>query len=144
MDDKDLWRLFNKSVHSVKPLDSHSWLDADLTMPQMKILFTLNHKGGQAISSLADMLGVKVPNITFIIHNLEEKGLVSRNRSKSDRRIVIARLTDKGSRLTEKLMRTKSDLFIKALSRMSNRDKRALGRGLGALEKASNVNRKGE
>jgi len=136
MNDKDLWKLYCKTIHSVQATNSSVWAKTALTMPQIKIMFILAHRGEINVSSIAQSLNVRVPNVTFIVDHLEEQKLVARRRSKSDRRQVMIALTNKGRQLIDKFSRAKLESFQKAIAKMSNQDKEALCQGLQALEKA--------
>ena len=72
-----------------------------LTTPQFGILEALYHLGPLSLGDLAGKLLVTGGNVTYIMDRLEDQGLVTRDRSESDRRIVRARLTVKGYELIE-------------------------------------------
>jgi len=67
-----------------------------LTPPQFGILEALYHLGPLSLGDLASKLLVTGGNVTYVMDRLEEQGLVYRERSPSDRRIIQAKLTDKG------------------------------------------------
>jgi DNA-binding MarR family transcriptional regulator len=136
MDNKDLWKLYHKTIHKLRGLDSRVWTETDLTMPQIKIMFILGHRGELNVSSIADILRVRVPNVTFILDNLKEHGFITRKRDQKDRRQVIITLTERGHQAIHKLTEAKSESFNKALSRMNDQDKGALWQGLQALDQA--------
>ena len=134
--DENLWKLYHKTACCFRGYNSKTWNRTDVTMPQMKVLFTLAHKGELTVSSIAKALRVKAPNITFILDRLEEQELVSRTRSREDRRLVSINLISKGQKLIDELMREKYESFQKVLEKMTGEEKKALLRGLQALEKA--------
>jgi len=68
----------------------------DLTTPQFGVLEALYHLGPITLGDLADKLLVTGGNITYVMDRLEEQGLVYRQRSPEDRRVVQAKLTDAG------------------------------------------------
>lgn len=70
-----------------------------LTTPQFGILEALHHLGSLSLGDLADKLLVTGGNITYVMDRLEERGLVERDRSTEDRRVVMARLTPAGREL---------------------------------------------
>ncbi len=72
-----------------------------LTTPQFGILEALHHLGPLTLGELANKLLVTGGNITYIMDRLEDQGLVVRDRSRTDRRIVRARLTSAGEELIE-------------------------------------------
>ncbi|HSG07915.1 MAG TPA: MarR family transcriptional regulator [Longimicrobiales bacterium] len=67
-----------------------------LTTPQFGILEALYHLGPLSLGDLANKLLVTGGNVTYVMDRLEEQGLVYRQRSPEDRRIIQAKLTDKG------------------------------------------------
>lgn len=67
-----------------------------LTTPQFGILEALYHLGPLSLGDLAGKLLVTGGNVTYVMDRLEEHGLVYRERSPDDRRIIQAKLTEKG------------------------------------------------
>jgi MarR family 2-MHQ and catechol resistance regulon transcriptional repressor len=70
-----------------------------LTTPQFGILEALYHLGPLSLGDLAGKLLVTGGNVTYVMDRLEEQGLVYRERSPDDRRIIQAKLTEKGHAL---------------------------------------------
>ena len=70
-----------------------------LTTPQFGVLEALHHLGPLPLGELADKLLVTGGNVTYVMDRLEEQGLVTRERSSADRRVVRAHLTEAGARL---------------------------------------------
>lgn len=67
-----------------------------LTTPQFGILEALYHLGPLTLGDLAGKLLVTGGNVTYVMDRLEEQGFVQRERSPEDRRIIQAKLTEKG------------------------------------------------
>ena len=70
-----------------------------LTGPQFGILEALHHLGPLPLGELAEKLLVTGGNVTYVMDRLEEQGLVYRDRSGEDRRVVQAKLTPEGRKL---------------------------------------------
>ncbi len=70
-----------------------------LTPPQFGIIEALHHLGPLSLGELADKLLVTGGNITYVMDRLEDQGLVYRERSPQDRRIIQAKLTAEGKAL---------------------------------------------
>jgi len=68
----------------------------DLTTPQFGVLEALYHLGPLSLGELADKLLVTGGNVTYVMDRLEDQGLVYRERSPQDRRVIQAKLTDSG------------------------------------------------
>jgi DNA-binding MarR family transcriptional regulator len=62
--------------------------DADITLPQHRILVLLAARGPQRISDLATLLGVKGSTATRHCDRLQRRALVQRSRATDDRRAV--------------------------------------------------------
>ena len=70
-----------------------------LTTPQFGVLEALHHLCPLPLGELAEKLLVTGGNVTYVMDRLEEQGLVMRERSSADRRVVRAQLTEAGERL---------------------------------------------
>jgi DNA-binding MarR family transcriptional regulator len=68
----------------------------ELTPPQAGVLRRLGQVPGQSQRGLADALGMHAPRLVALIDELEERGLVERERDTDDRRNYAISLTDKG------------------------------------------------
>lgn len=67
-----------------------------LTYPQWLVLKALREAGRVPAAELAAKLGVTPANVTGLVGRLEREGLVARERSADDRRVVFVQLTDAG------------------------------------------------
>ena len=91
------------------PARAKDWVDVDLTMSQLKILFVLHGSvvpggpEGLRVSEVARFLGVTLPTVTAVMDRLVERGLVRRDQDPDDRRQHVCRLTPDGQRLIEQL-----------------------------------------
>lgn len=72
-----------------------------MTTPQFGVLEALYHIGPLSLGELASKLLVTGGNVTYVMDRLEQQGLVERERSKEDRRVVKARLTAEGRKLVD-------------------------------------------
>ncbi len=70
-----------------------------LTTPQFGILEALHHLGPLSLGDLANKLLVTGGNVTYVMDRLEEMGLVYRERSLDDRRVIQAKLSLAGRQL---------------------------------------------
>jgi DNA-binding MarR family transcriptional regulator len=74
-----------------------------LTPPQAGILRRLGQFPGQSQRGLADALGMHAPRLVALIDELEDRGLVARDRDRDDRRNYAISLTDDGRRVLAEL-----------------------------------------
>ena len=86
-----------------------------LTAPQFGILEALLHLGPLSLGELADKLLVTGGDVTYVMDRLEEQGLVYRDRSGEDRRVVQAKLTPEGQRVISDVFLTHAS-FIRELA----------------------------
>lgn len=76
-----------------------------ITLQQYNVLRILRGAGGNPLATveIGERLIEQTPGVTRLLDRLESKGLVSRERSAEDRRLVYTWITDSGLRLLEKL-----------------------------------------
>lgn len=75
-----------------------------LTVPQYNVLRILRGSpDGLQTHQVVDRLVTRAPNITRVVDKLERKGLLTRCRSRSDRRVIGLRITPAGLRLLAEL-----------------------------------------
>ncbi|MCW2953116.1 MAG: marR family transcriptional regulator [Conexibacter sp.] len=75
----------------------------ELTPPQAGVLRRLAQSPGQSQRGLADALGMHAPRLVALIDELEDRGLVARDRDPDDRRNYAISLTDAGRRALAEL-----------------------------------------
>ncbi len=76
-----------------------------ISQPQYNVLRILRGMGGSGVRTL-DLIGPmvnRVPDITRLVDRLEGAGLVTRNQTKEDRRVVLVQITPKGLELLAQL-----------------------------------------
>jgi MarR family 2-MHQ and catechol resistance regulon transcriptional repressor len=84
-----------------------------LTESQLGMLETLHFLGPMSQSDIGNKLLVTDGNMTMVTKNLEKRGLISRERSATDRRQFTVCLTEKGQQLI-------SELFPKHAQNIAN------------------------
>lgn len=67
-----------------------------LTIPQIVVLQAIRDLGKVTTKALSEQADLSSATVVTILDKLEEKGLITRYRSDTDRRIVHTRLTDRG------------------------------------------------
>ena len=70
-----------------------------LTYPQFLAMLVLWEHGDQTVRALSDRLALESSTLTPLLKRLEAAGLVTRQRSSSDERVVRVSLTAMGKRL---------------------------------------------
>jgi len=113
------------SVGRVSARDIHRY---GLTPPQFAVLEVLHHKGPLPLCSIGEKLLVTSGNITFVADQLEKAGWLRRQRSTTDRRVTLARLTPKGETLMERCFPEHAACIEDAARVLSVREQAALAR----------------
>ncbi|HZU04430.1 MAG TPA: MarR family transcriptional regulator [Chloroflexota bacterium] len=112
---------------------TREWLEVDLTMPQLKVLFLLYAEGGASMSQLASSLGVSLSTVSGIVDRLVEHGMVQREEPPEDRRLVLCHLTSQGSALVERLHQAGRARLAELLAHLSVGELRTILAGLEVL-----------
>ena len=79
------------------------WMELDLTLAQLKVLFLLFGQAPIRMSALATGLGIALPSCTSLVDRLLEAGMVERKVDRLDRRLVLCVLSEEGRELVSKL-----------------------------------------
>ena len=103
----------------VRPPIPDEWLKLDLTMLQFKILLLLYTNGAIRIGKIALQAGVSVAAMTSITDRLVKKGLLVREHSNEDRRVVVCSLTDGGRYWVGRLWESSKDRWDLIMGRMT-------------------------
>jgi DNA-binding MarR family transcriptional regulator len=106
---------------------------ADLTGPQLTVVKMLEQIGDLSLSELSERIHAQNSTVTGIIDRMEREGLVVRERSKEDRRVVFIRLTAKGRKLAEEIPVEPMEIFRNALECLSASETRELVKILGKV-----------
>ena len=77
--------------------------DVGLTNGQFFLLFFIEKMPRPTVGSIADQLGVRMSTVTHLLNDVEERGLVRRERSSEDRRVVRLVVTSRGSKLLARI-----------------------------------------
>lgn len=101
-----------------------------LTGPQLWSLKVLDRNSPLRVSELARQMYLSPATVVGILDRLEAKGLVSRTRSKVDRRAVDLHLTEPGKRLAEKAPEVAQLLLVKGLDELSDEQFSAVEAGM--------------
>lgn len=79
--------------------------ELNLTYTQYIVMLVLWEKDEVSVKEIGERLFLDSGTLTPLLKNLEKKGLLTRNRSKEDERVTIAKLTEEGKALREKALK---------------------------------------
>jgi DNA-binding MarR family transcriptional regulator len=112
------------------------WQQGALSMVHLNVLMLLRSNGPLPMSRLADLLDVSVASATGIIDRMEKRGVVERQHSEEDRRVVEIHLTKRGIAVFTAMDAERRTRLKKLVSLMSEEELSALLIGLRALRAA--------
>jgi DNA-binding MarR family transcriptional regulator len=122
------------------PAQARDWVDVDLTMSQLKMMFVLSSAIGPAdgtnglrVGEVARGLGVTLPTVTAVMDKLVERGLVRRDEDPLDRRQHVCRLTADGKALLHRLMAGRRSFTNALLDHLDGDELAAFLRGMQVL-----------
>jgi DNA-binding MarR family transcriptional regulator len=125
--------LVNRVASAMKTALERELEPFEVTAPQWAVVATLAERRSVTVLGLADTIGVDAGAASRLVDRLEDKGIVSRRRHESDRRLAVVRLTSAGEDLYPRLRR-KAEVVLDAFLRpCSRREVNELKAGLRKL-----------
>ena len=109
---------FRVTIGAMKCAMSERLVRLGISMAQLHIIYTLQRNGVMTMSRLAEVLGVSLSNATGLIDRMEERGFIERTRVPEDRRIVLVRVTEAGTRMVQENDALSDELMRDVLARL--------------------------
>ena len=107
----------------------------DATPSQLTALSTLYHRGPLTPGELAALERVKPPSMTRIVAALEERGLVTREPSPDDGRVVWIVVTDQGRHAHEEYQQRRDEWLHRRLAGLTGEERAVLARAAALMER---------
>ena len=105
----------------------------DLSQTQYNVLRILRGApGGLPCGEIASRMITRDPDVTRLLDRMEKRGLISRARESSDRRMVLVRLTPEGRKVVDRLDEPIQKMHRKLLGHLGKERLRTLGELLAA------------
>jgi DNA-binding MarR family transcriptional regulator len=103
---------------------------ADLTPTQYNVLRILRGAGGEGLTcgEIGERMVTRDSDITRLLDRLEARGLISRQRDTTDRRVIIASITGTGLKLLAGLDRPVAECHNRQLGHLGERQLATLAR----------------
>ncbi len=105
----------------------------DLTLSQFGVLEAVFHLGPMSQKDIGQKLLKSGGNMTLVIDNLVKLGLVVRNRSREDRRVMLISLTNEGQALICRIFPKHVQAIVTEMSVLTADEQEELGRLLKKL-----------
>ena len=96
--------LIRRSTNLIMPQMEALFEEESLTFSQWTVLMALREWGQSTAADVARHICHDAGSLTRILDELEERGLVTRARSETDRRVVALTLTTRGLSMVETLL----------------------------------------
>lgn len=93
-----LQRAMRRIAHAIEVHSRRIDREMGLTLPQLAVLSCIGTLGEVTSRAIAREASLSPPTVVGILDKLEAKGMIERHRSRADRRIVHARMTEAGRR----------------------------------------------
>ena len=107
--------------------------ESGLGMTEFAVLEVLYHKGVLPLGEIRDRILVTGASTTYVVKNLEERGLIRRRTCAEDQRVVFGELTPKGRTLIDEVFPAHVERLQQAMAGLSVSQKREASRLLRAL-----------
>lgn len=104
-----LYSVSRLIIQQYKPLLD----ELGVTYPQYLVLLVLWEEGEVPVKDISRKLLLETNTLTPLLKRMETNGIINRNRSKADERMVIISLTKKGKDLHNKALQIPSKLVDK-------------------------------
>jgi DNA-binding MarR family transcriptional regulator len=124
---------FEAISRSLRKCAEPDWMELDLTMAQLKTLFTLEYGGPVTIGQTGEKLGISLPTASHLVDRLVQGGYVERTEDPADRRRTLASATASGSELVDRLRHGGHDVLQGWLEALDDATLSSLVTGLNGL-----------
>jgi DNA-binding MarR family transcriptional regulator len=133
-------RIVDLQAHVTELMEAdrtRAWLDVDLTIQQLKVVFLAVRMGSLTAGQIGRELRVGFSTVTGLIDRLADQGLVSRGEDPNDRRATRVVPTAAARAVVERLYSYRRSEFLRLLEHVPTETLVALADGLSGLEDAA-------
>ncbi len=100
---EDIGELLQKAVRTFQQLERVHIKSHGFTSSQCHVLLELHKNHTLSINAISEKMKLEISTVTRIMNNLVRDGLVVRQKSRQDKRIVEASLTEQGVAAADEL-----------------------------------------
>jgi DNA-binding MarR family transcriptional regulator len=129
------WSIMAAMQFSSRP----DWMELEMTMAQIKALFTISQGEAVPVSRIAEYLGVGQPTASHLVDKLVRQGFAGRSENPVDRRVTLVRLTSQGQDLVQRLYQGGEEHYRSWVKQLTDEERKQLLSGLQALARAASV-----
>jgi len=117
-----LYVVLSRAYRAASEADKKEIGQYGLGPTEFAVLELLFHKGPQPIQQIASKVLLTSGSMTYVVSQLEKKGLLKRVVSEKDRRVFYAELTDNGTKLIEEIFPAHETFLHNMFDVFSNED----------------------
>lgn len=139
-----LWIVLARAYQAIQANAAADAARHGLTIAEFGVLEALYHKGPMLLGDVQRRLLISSGGITYVVDQLEKKGLAERRPCPGDRRARYAALTRKGRHLIRRIFPEHEAHLVESLSGLNHQEQqqatellRKLGRGAADSEPRS-------
>lgn len=124
--------------HEIQEIEERAIITSDfkdISGNDMHILEAVGIKEARSMSAVAKDLSITVGTLTIAINNLVKKGYVVRQRSETDRRVVLISLSPKGKKAFYHHKQFHDQMVQAVLENLNEEEERSLTAALNKLHK---------
>lgn len=128
-----LWIILSRAYHAVEAHARADFSRQGLTPGEFGALEALYHLGPLSLGTLQEKILVSSGGITWVADRLEERGLLVRSPSPTDRRVTLVRLAPDGRALMDRIFPMHREVLERALGGMPESEMSTLADALRRL-----------
>lgn len=113
-----------------------AWHQCGMSLAHVNVVTLLEMHGPMSMGRVAELLGVSVASATGIVDRMEERGLVERRASRSDRRVVEVHIGPRAHELFDAAKTRRRDHLREIIARVDDERLEGLLEGLQAVRAA--------
>lgn len=115
-------RSFNRFYTKIIGLLDKHILNSEYSLPEVRILFELNHQPGLTASDIIAILDIDKGYLSRILKKFEKKKLIQKHVSEKDKRLINLSLSSLGQREYDELDKTSSNQIMNIFREHSNEE----------------------
>lgn len=128
----EVYRSLRHAHYRIRKELRNKLAENGVTWPQFHTLYHIKDEG-IPFNKLADKVHCNASNMTGLIDRMKENGWVYRERLQEDRRVWLVKLTEKGSKLKEKLIPEHMNNIKERMAVLSKNEQKILNKLLKKL-----------
>ncbi|MBI9020442.1 MAG: MarR family transcriptional regulator [Verrucomicrobia bacterium] len=115
----DMQRLMPAFLGAMIRREKNAISQGIITLPQFLGLSFLRQNPGSPVKAFAATLGLQLSSASGLIDRMVRNGLIRRERSKTDRRVVLLTLKAKGERMVDEILEQKKQSVAEIFAPLS-------------------------